>query len=201
MPSGSSNASRRIPQQSRSSKRVASFLDAAEALIAASSYEATTMTEIAQRSGASIGCVYQYFPDKESVARALHSWYSDQMEEQLAPIIERAGDLAAEELAHSLVAMMVAFIETHPAFLQLLESPIRLTRNPEARHRLRNRIAEAFHAKNEGLSKEDAWMTADVTLQILKGLGALYAPLAPQERVRVTREFQVVLRHYLEVRL
>ena len=55
------------------------------------------MTEIAQRSGASIGCVYQYFPDKESVARALHSWYGDQMEEQLAPIIEKAGDLSAEE--------------------------------------------------------------------------------------------------------
>ena len=45
------------------------------------------MTEIAHVSGASIGCVYQYFPDKESVARALHSWYGEQMEQQLAPII------------------------------------------------------------------------------------------------------------------
>lgn len=159
------------------------------------------MTGIAQRSGASIGCVYQYFPDKESVARALHSWYGDQMEEQLAPIIEQAVHLSAEELAHRLAVMMAAFVEAHPAFLQLLESPIRFARNPEARHRLRNRIAEAFRAKNKELSREDAWMTANVTLQILKGLGALYAPLTPQERVRVTREFQVVLSEYLKVRL
>ncbi len=159
------------------------------------------MTGIAQRSGASIGCVYQYFPDKESVARALHSWYGDEMEEQLAPIIEQAGDLSAEDLAHRLVAMMVAFVEKHPAFLRLLDSPIRFARTPEARHRLRNRIAEALRAKNRRLSKEDAWLTATVTLQILKALGGLYAPLSPQERVRVTREFQVVLSGYLALRL
>jgi AcrR family transcriptional regulator len=201
MPSGSSTVARRVPQQDRSSKRVSSFLDAAETLIAGSSYEATTMTDIAQRSGASIGCVYQYFPDKESVARALHSWYGDQMEEQLAPIIEQAGDLSAEELAHRLVTMMVSFVDAHPAFLRLLEAPIRFARSPEARYRLRNRIAEAFRAKNVGLSKDEAWMTANVTLQILKSLGALYAPAGSQEKLRVTREFQVVLSGYLTVRL
>lgn len=201
MSSGSSTVARRVPQQDRSSKRVSSFLDAAETLIASSSYEATTMTEIAQRSGASIGCVYQYFPDKESVARALHSWYGDQMEERLAPIIEAARDLTSGEIADRLVAMMAAFVEAHPAFLKLQEAPIKFARNPVARHRLRNRIADAFQAKNTKLSKEDAWMTANVTLQIMKSMGALCAPAVPQERLRVTREFQLVLSGYLQVRL
>lgn len=159
------------------------------------------MTEIAQLSGASIGCVYQYFPDKESVARALHSWYGDQMEEHLAPIIEQASELSAAELAHRLVSMMVTFVEAHPAFLRLLEAPVKFARNPEARHRLRNRIAEAFHAKNARLTKEDAWLTANVTLQILKSLGALYAPAGSRERVRVRRDFEVVLSGYLQCRL
>ena len=97
--------------------------------------------------------------------------------------------------------MMMSFVEAHPAFLRLLEAPIRFARDPEARHRLRNRIAEAFRAKNANLSKEDAWMTANVTLQILKSLGVLYAPAGPPEKIRVMREFQVILSGYLQVRL
>jgi len=68
-------ARRRIPVQDRSERRVADFLEQAAAVIAEVGYEATTMTEIASRAGASIGAVYQYFPNKEAITAALRAQY------------------------------------------------------------------------------------------------------------------------------
>ena len=71
MASISSKAVRVLPQQERSERRLAAFLDAAAALFAEVGYEAATMTEIAERSGSSIGALYNYFPDKQSIAFTL----------------------------------------------------------------------------------------------------------------------------------
>jgi AcrR family transcriptional regulator len=72
---------RRVPQQDRGERRVAEVLEAAARVIGERGYDAATMTEIAERAGASIGALYQYFPNKEAIARALRrskwgSWWS-----------------------------------------------------------------------------------------------------------------------------
>ena len=72
-PSLSRRVSRRVPVQDRSERRVASLLSHAEAVLAKVGYEATTMTEIAARAKASIGSVYQYFPNKEAITAALYA--------------------------------------------------------------------------------------------------------------------------------
>src|ERR1700677_4582374 len=90
MPSNLSNSIRIAPQQDRSSRRLASFLNAAAELFAEVGYEATTMTAIAERSGSSIGALYNYFPDKQAVALTLLGQYAQEMEEQWRPLIEQA---------------------------------------------------------------------------------------------------------------
>ena len=75
MPSHSSTVVRRSPQQDRSTRRVATFLEAAETLFAELGFEAATMTAIAERAGSSIGALYSYFPDKKSIALALLDTY------------------------------------------------------------------------------------------------------------------------------
>jgi len=54
MPSISSNPVRVAPQQERSTRRLAGFLDAAAELFVEVGYEAATMTAVAERSGSSI---------------------------------------------------------------------------------------------------------------------------------------------------
>src|SRR5271170_1433912 len=80
MTSNLSNSIRVAPQQERSSRRLASFLDAAAQLFVEVGYEATTMTAIAERSGSSIGALYNYFPDKQAVALTLLGQYAQEME-------------------------------------------------------------------------------------------------------------------------
>jgi DNA-binding transcriptional regulator YbjK len=63
VPSISSNSVRVAPQQERSARRFATFLNAAAEIFAEVGYEAATMTAIAEQSGSSIGALYNYFPD------------------------------------------------------------------------------------------------------------------------------------------
>ena len=62
---------RRHPQQKRSANTVQSILIAAEELFAAKGYHDTTSEDIVRRAGVGIGSLYDYFPNKTSIALAL----------------------------------------------------------------------------------------------------------------------------------
>src|SRR3954462_7908673 len=62
---------RRAPMQRRSVERVQRMLDAAQQLVAEVGYDALTTTLIAERADVSIGSLYQFFPDKQAVVRAV----------------------------------------------------------------------------------------------------------------------------------
>jgi AcrR family transcriptional regulator len=66
-----SSSVRVAPQQERSARRLAGSLEPAAELFDEVGYEASTMQAIADRSHSSIGALYNYFPDKESVAATL----------------------------------------------------------------------------------------------------------------------------------
>jgi AcrR family transcriptional regulator len=62
---------RRTPVQERSTVRVERMLDAAAALLDEVGYDGTTTSLIASRAGVSVGSLYQFFPDRAAVLRAL----------------------------------------------------------------------------------------------------------------------------------
>lgn len=59
------------PVQQRSSERITLLLDAAAKLIDESGIDGVTTSEVASRSGSSVGVVYRYFPNIQSLLRAL----------------------------------------------------------------------------------------------------------------------------------
>ena len=197
MPSNLSSSIRVAPQQERSSRRLASFLDAAAELFAEVGYEATTMTAIAQRSGSSIGALYNYFPDKPAVALTLLGQYAQEMEEQWRPLIEQAEKLTHREFASFFIERITKIVQGRPAYLRLLAAPIRLRRDPAARRVLRANIANAFRAKNPSLSDERAMLAANVTLQIVRGLVTLYGEAGEEGKNLVVAEFKKALTLYL----
>jgi AcrR family transcriptional regulator len=70
---------RRVPQQSRSQKRVAQILEAAAQVFAAVGYETASTTLIATQANTSVGSLYRFFPDKAAIFQALASDYMDQV--------------------------------------------------------------------------------------------------------------------------
>jgi AcrR family transcriptional regulator len=65
-------STRRTPRQSRSRQTVEAVLAAVPLVLKRHGAGSTTTNRIAEVAGVSIGSLYQYFPDKESVFIALH---------------------------------------------------------------------------------------------------------------------------------
>ena len=80
----------REPKRARGKQRVAALLDAGAALFAEKGYDGTTMTEIAERAGAAIGSLYQFFPSKQALAEALFDRFAERAAASFARIEERA---------------------------------------------------------------------------------------------------------------
>jgi AcrR family transcriptional regulator len=197
MSSISSNAVRVAPQQERSTRRLAGFLESAAELFVEVGYEAATMTAIAERSGSSIGALYNYFPDKQCIAFNLLKEYSGDLEAQWAPLMMQAEGLTHAEFAELFIDRITQFAQERPAFLKLLASPMRFRRDPAARKATRVTIANAFRAKNPSLSSQQAVLAANVTLQIVRGMMAVYEEAEPKGKVLVVAEFKKALTLYL----
>ncbi|WP_343718014.1 TetR/AcrR family transcriptional regulator [Inquilinus sp.] len=86
---------RRAPSQRRSRERVERILAVATELIAAQGSDALRMAEVAAKAEISIGSLYQYFPDKAAVIRALAERYNAEgracIEEGLREVRDAAG--------------------------------------------------------------------------------------------------------------
>jgi AcrR family transcriptional regulator len=62
---------RTVPVQQRSNQRMRNLLDAAAGIIATEGIDAVTTTSVAYKSGSSVGVIYRYFPNIDSLLRAL----------------------------------------------------------------------------------------------------------------------------------
>src|SRR5271169_5505244 len=71
LPSVVTAASRRAPAQTRSQQTVRRVLDAASLLLRQLPLEHLTTTRIATEAGLSIGALYRFFPDKQSIVDAI----------------------------------------------------------------------------------------------------------------------------------
>ena len=200
MSSDSSNL-RREPQLERGERRVVQLLETGAAVLAEFGYEAATMTEIANRAGASIGTVYQYFPNKEALVQALRKQYVVEMAHRLEQLEGATVGMTVAQMAHHIVELMACFVNEHPAYYAVVDAPVKKQRSPQQRQRLREGIAKAFRSRKRGLSRETAFRIANVALQILKSMHALYSDADPQERQALVKEYKRAVAAYLESRL
>ncbi len=192
---------RRVPQRDRGERRVAEVLEAAALVIGERGYDGATMTEIAERAGASIGALYQYFPNKEAIGHALRQHYAEEMRASWAALMVDGGGLSILQLVDGMLDLMIEFMESHPAFLPLLNAPFHFKRDPVARVHLRELFAALFREKKPELTPEEAYRIANVTLQVVKGMRPLYAEAKGVERAEIVREFKLLLAAYLGSRL
>ena len=71
----------RPPKQRRSRESYERVLDAAHALLEENGFEGFTAQEVAERSGVSVGAIYERFGNKETLLRAVHARLMESMSE------------------------------------------------------------------------------------------------------------------------
>src|SRR6185369_11226747 len=81
-------ASRKDPQQARSTELVAAILQAAIQVLAKEGAHRFTTARVAAKAGVSVGSVYQYFPNKAAILFKLQSNEWQQTTQMLRNILE-----------------------------------------------------------------------------------------------------------------
>jgi AcrR family transcriptional regulator len=124
IPSNSSSRNREPlePQRDVGRQRVAGLLQAAAAVFQERGFEAATMAEIAARADAKIGSLYRFFPNKDAVAEALMSQYSEALRAEYDAMHAHAADATPQELADILIDLLVKRYPQTRAFAALLDS-------------------------------------------------------------------------------
>ena len=111
------NAPRR-PQQERGLRRVAAILDATAAIVAEEGAAAVTMQAIARRSGTTIGSLYHFFPDRETVFEALLQRHGAAFGEVVTTLAALEWSrLTLDETVDRFVDGCVGYVRAHPDLL------------------------------------------------------------------------------------
>lgn len=100
---------RRRPIQRRSRLTVDAIVEAAARVLARHGYAAATTNRIAERAGVSIGSLYEYFPNKDSILAALLERHTDQGAAEVLAALEAeiARGAALPALLRALVAALL----------------------------------------------------------------------------------------------
>jgi len=83
---------RKAPRQKRSKELVEAILEAAAQIFAELGYARATTNKIAERAGVSVGSLYQYFPNKDSLIASLHETHHIGIHEVVGKALKRFGD-------------------------------------------------------------------------------------------------------------
>src|SRR5438876_983584 len=95
-----SNEMRRLPKQARGEERIAVILRAAAEVFQEVGFDAATTKMIAQRANTAIGSLYDFFPNKETIASRLSEQYLDEMRALYEGVL-------ADELVHVSLAQII----------------------------------------------------------------------------------------------
>jgi AcrR family transcriptional regulator len=115
---------RRAPVQSRSQHTVQRVLDAASSLLGQMPLEDVTTTRIAVEAGLSIGALYRFFPDKQTIIDAIAVRHIEQFKADLESTVMKSLERELSDLAtfnpakmlDSVVDAYVLYLDGHPDF-------------------------------------------------------------------------------------
>ena len=166
----------REPKRERGKQRVAALLDAGAAVIAEKGYDGATMTEIAERAGAAIGSLYQFFPSKEALAEALFDRFAERWAASFARVEELAPGRSARELADLFIDHKLKQGTDRDAAIALSTAVAGIVeRRKPLGDKLRERIASILRIGNPALGQEEAAAAAVIVNQVMKMIPALAA--------------------------
>lgn len=192
---------RRAPVQTRAKHRVHHILDAAAALIAEVGVDNTTTNAIAAQARISVGTLYQYFPNKEALVRALAVRYLESLEVAL-PI--PAGDDPAQwslpQEVQRAIQVLERFIEQHPGFPHVYRAA-RGASDPESLRLLdhgKAHFAAVFARRAPWVAPEERQAHATVAVEGAHSLLVVATGSAPDQQRRLVRELITMLVRYLD---
>lgn len=134
----------KIPQQQRSREKFDAMVKAAEKLFAEQGIPETSVQQIVETAGVSVGAFYQRFENKDALIHTIFNLIEDEIE-QLGHVVEPGSGQTLEKTVRTFAAASIQFYtQRRGVFLALL---LAVQKNPRIREyvsNLRNNMAAIY---------------------------------------------------------
>ncbi len=194
---------RRIPRQARSRALVEAILEATARVLAEHGYAGTNTNVVAERAGVSVGSVYQYFPNKDSLVTALHERHAAQMQAAVEEALARG---RAADLPGCLAAIVHALLKAHqvaPELHRVLEKEFPFFDAPReqspADQGIHQRLRQLLEDHRSAVVPRNLDLATWIVLQTMESLvhAAVIPPGTPHPVAEVEQAIVEVLMGYL----
>ncbi|AUG03714.1 MULTISPECIES: TetR/AcrR family transcriptional regulator [Pseudomonas] len=194
----------RSPKQTRGHERVTAILDACAHLLVSQGVASLTMHGLAREAGTSIGSLYHFFSDKQSVLDALGQRHIDAFEQITANLlaIDPATwvESSSQEVIDRMIMPIMEYLETHPDLLQMISptfTPCQL-QAPTIQARIQETYDRmlALRLPTASAAERDAYVTAMRGLPI--GLFQVALENSQLKSILLLQEVPRAMKAYLE---
>lgn len=190
------------PAQERSLARIDALLDAAAAVVDEVGFDRLTTAQVAELSGASIGTVYRYFPDRIALLSALRDRAVLRYRLAASEDLERRQPASWKDAIASLAESYAGMFRSEPGFRIMRFEEVRGADEPaETVDHLRQfaeRVADILVASYGFTRSDDLVFRLDIACQLAESLTERAYLRAPAGDERVLAEAGLVAIAYLE---
>lgn len=174
MPPKPSTNPRKQPQQDRSRVTVEAILEATTHILTEEGYEKANTNRIAERAGISIGSLYQYFPNKESLMAALIEQHSNQMAEMVETKLNHLFDSPLEIVVPELIKAVIAAHAINPRLHQVLSEEVprlgKLIQMEQAQARIAQILTSYLDRWRDSIEPQNLEMTVFILCRTVDAL-------------------------------
>ncbi|MCE9580577.1 MAG: TetR/AcrR family transcriptional regulator [Deltaproteobacteria bacterium] len=175
---------RKRPQQERSRQTVDVILTAAERILSREGLAAVTTARVAEVAGISVGSLYQYYPNKESIFGALLERSIDRYYQVAVAALEATRSLALDVALRRIIEGLVAYFREAPRLHGALHEVVSAAGQRETYRRYLARHVEAigayFASRADELRRPPA-IAAFVIVHAADGIGIAIATERPDD--------------------
>jgi AcrR family transcriptional regulator len=192
---------RRTPRQARAQERVERILDTAEEVFVEVGFDAASTNLIASRAGTSIGSLYEFFPNKEALARALAERYVRNIGKLYDTLVVDRPGVEGPEMVDHIIGGLDAFYRDHPGAVPLLNgrftSPDLAAAGEALQTALTRRIESILVGRRPDLAVAQCRLIAQVIAEQARALLAFADQVPLSQRRSVVRELEKAIVGYL----
>ena len=162
---------RKTPTQTRSRDMVEIILETTARILAMRGYAGTNTNLIAKMAGVSVGSIYQYFPNKDSLIAALHRRHALKMREMMISVLSGS---RKSTLRQAMEALVGALLDAHSVEAQLhkvleLEFPLYLKKGDRSSDEdIAGCLREILESHRREITQPDLDLAAHVVLLMVR---------------------------------
>lgn len=205
MPSQVRTTPRKRPSQARSKATVDTILEATTRILKKQGFDALSTNAVAAQAGVSIGSLYQYFPNKEALVRALIDRHMEEMNAAIFAELKRVAEMPIGQAARAVVELTIRAHAVDPELHRVLTEQVprigklsRLREMDELMHRM---VAGLLAARRRDLAIRDPDLAAFILVSTIEAVihrAALLYPARLRDP-RLVEETTLLVTRYLGV--